>query len=107
MLSDKLESIMKRDLNDAAKLREAVNEIEVAFAVSAEKAATPDQLGDLADAIDAFKERDYGVAAALARASSGTRRKVEYSRRPPSMSKSLVELREVFARYKRERTTDH
>lgn len=106
MLSDKLESIMKRDLNDAARLREAVNEIEVAFAASAENAATPQQLGDLADAIDAFKERDYGVAAALARASAGTRRKVEYSCRPASMSKSLVELREAFARYRRERETE-
>jgi hypothetical protein len=107
MLSDKLESIMKRDLNDAAKLREAVNEIEVAIAASAEGGTTPEQLGDLADAIDAFKERDYGVAATLARAAASTRRKVEYSRRPASMSKSLVELRETFARYKHKRATDH
>jgi hypothetical protein len=102
MLSDKLERILKRDLNDAAKRREAVNEIEVALTAFDERVATPDQLGDLADAIDAFKEREYGVAAVLARASASTRRKVEFSRRPPSMSRSLAELREAFARYKRE-----
>lgn len=103
VLRDEIERIMKRELNDAAKLREAVAEIEVAFASSAENPATPDQLADLADAIDAFRERSYGVAAALARAAARARRKVEYSRRPPSMSKSLAELREAFARYKRER----
>src|SRR5688572_18676335 len=96
MLSDKIEGIMKRDLNDAARLREAVAEIEIAFAMSAEDSATPDQLADLADAVDAFRERSYGVAAALARAAAGTRRKVEYSRRPASMSQSLVDLREAF-----------
>jgi hypothetical protein len=103
MLSDKIESIMKRDLNDAAKLREAVAEIEIAFASSAETAATPDQLADLADAVDAFRDRAYGVAASLARAALSARRKIEYSRRPASMSRSLAELREAFARCKRER----
>lgn len=102
MLSDKIGQIMKRDLNDAAMFREAVTEIEVAFAASADNAATPDQLADLADAVDAFKERTYGVAAALARAAARTRRKVEFGRRPASMSKSLDELRAAFARYRRQ-----
>src|SRR5918995_1158298 len=103
MLSDKIEDIMNRDLNDSARIAEALAEIEIAFAASLENAATPDQLGDLADAIDAFKDRAYGVAASLARAAASTRRKVEYSRRPATMSRSLAELREDFARYKRER----
>jgi hypothetical protein len=98
MLSDKIESILKRDLNDAAKLHEAVTEIEIALASAAESAATPDQLADLADAIDAFRDRAYGVAASLARAAANTRRKVDYSRRPASMTLSLAELRESFAR---------
>jgi hypothetical protein len=105
MHSDRIQGLMKRDLNDAARLREAVAEIEIAFAASAENSATPDQLADLADAVDAFRERSYGVAAALARAAAGTRRKVEYSRRPASMSQSLVDLREAFTRYRRERGT--
>jgi hypothetical protein len=103
MLSDKIATIMKRDLNDAAGIREAVAQIEVAFAASAENSATPDQLADLADAVDAFKDRSYGIAAALARAAAGPRRKVAFSRRPESMSKSLAELREAFARHRRER----
>jgi hypothetical protein len=102
MLSEKIESIMKRGLNDAARLREAAAEIEVALACSAENDASPEQLADLADAVDAFKERAYGVAASLARASAAKRRKIEYSRRPASMSKSIVELRDAFARCKRE-----
>ena len=102
MLSHKIETILKRDLNDATRLHEAVAEIEVAFAASLGNSSTPEQLGDLADAVDAFKERDYGVAAALARAASGPRRKVEFSRRPESMAQSLVELREAFARYRQE-----
>jgi len=102
MLNDKIETILKRDLNNATRLSEAVAEIEVAFAASLENASTPEQLGDLADAIDAFKDRDYGVAAALARAASGPRRQVQFSRRPDSMSQSIVELREAFARYRQE-----
>ncbi len=102
MLSDKIHSIMKRDLNDGAMLREAITQIEIAFAAS-ENVATSDQLADLADAVDAFKDRAYGVAASLARAAAGTRRKVEMSRRPAAMSRSLAELRETFARHKRER----
>ena len=103
MLSNKIESIMRRDLNNAARVREAVAAIEVAFAASAEGSATPDQLSDLADAVDAFKDRSYGVAAALARASVGSRRNIEFGRRPESMLQSLAELRETFARYRRER----
>jgi hypothetical protein len=103
MLNDKIGNIMKRDFNDVAKIHEAVAEIEVAFAASAENCATPDQLADLADAVDAFKDRSYGVAAALARAAAGSQRKVAFGRRPESMSRSLVELREAFARYRRER----
>jgi hypothetical protein len=98
MLSDKIESIMKRNLNDSAKFSEAVTEIEVAFAALAGEHVTPDQLADLADAVDAFKDRAYGVSASLARAASSTRRKVEYSRRPASMARSLANLREDFAR---------
>lgn len=97
MVSEKIESIMKRDVNDAAKLSEAVTEIEVALAALAENAATPDQLGDLADAVDAFKERAYGVAVSLARAASSTRRKVELGRRPDSMLRSLAEICDTFA----------
>ena len=98
MLSDKIDSILKRTPNDGAMLREAIIQIEIAFAVSAENTPTPDQLADLADAVDAFKDRAYGVAASLARAASGTRRKVELSRRPAAMSRSLAELRETYGR---------
>ncbi len=103
LLSGRIEDIMKREPNDDAKMHEAMAEIEIAFAFSAENTATPDQLGDLADAVDAFRERAYGVAASLARAAASSRRKVEFSRRPPSMRRSLAELREVFTRYKGER----
>jgi hypothetical protein len=96
MLIEKIQTIMNRDLNDTAKLREAVSEIEVALAASTEHAATPEQLGDLADAIDAFRDRSYGVATALARAAASKRRKVEQSRRPASMLRTLAELRETF-----------
>lgn len=98
MLGEKIDSIMKRDLNDAAKLREAAAEIEVALAATAEGAATPDQLADLADAIDAFKDSSYGIAAALARAAAAPRRRMEPSRRPASMARTLAELRETYAR---------
>ena len=103
MLRDKIDGILKRNQNDGAMLREAITQIEIAFAASTENAATPDQLADLADAVDAFKDRAYGVAASLARAASGTRRSVDVSRRPAAMSRSLAELRKAFIRYKRER----
>ncbi len=103
MIREKIDSIMNRNPNDREMLHDAITQIEIAFAVFAENAATPDQLADLADAVDAFKDRAYGVAASLARAAAGTRHKIEISRRPAGMARSTAELREAFARYKRQR----
>ena len=98
MLSERLDGIRERALNDVSKRSEAIAEIEIAFAAADESSASPDQLADLADAVDAFKERAYGVAAALARASSRPRHKVDHHRRPDAASLSLAELRDTFGR---------
>lgn len=97
----KLEGIRNRRLNNGVRHAEAVAEIEIAFACLAGTEASADQLGDLADAIDAFEEGGYGVAASLARAAAAKRRAIAYSRRPLSMSASLVELSDAFGRCKR------
>jgi len=98
MLGERLGNIRKRELNDAAKRSEALAELEIAFVSAAETPVTPDQVADLADALDAFKEHAYGVAAALARASTKPRRRIADYRRPDSMSPSITELRDAFAR---------
>ena len=92
MFADRLQALMGREFNHAARRREAAAEIEFACAALAEDAAPEDQLADLADAIDAFKERDYGVAAALARAATRLRAAVRDHRRPNTASLSLKEL---------------
>ena len=86
-----------RPFTGAGRLRDALTEIEVALAAFETETATPDQLADLADALDAFKERLYGVAAALARASTRPRRQIGHHRRPDSMAQTIAELRQNFA----------
>ena len=102
MFTDRLQTIMGREFNHAARLREAAAEIEIACAALAEDAVREGQLADLADAIDAFKERDYGVAAALARAATCSRAAVRDYRRPNAASLSLKELCQRFQRVRQQ-----
>jgi hypothetical protein len=102
VLVDKLHDIMSRDFHDPAWERVAVAEIEVACAALAEHAAATAQLADLADAIDAYGECNYGVAAALARAATHARHKVSDFCRPNSASLSLQELCKRFNRLRRQ-----
>ena len=95
---DETKSRPTRAFTRAGRLNEALTEIEIALAALDADSAKPDQLADLADAIDAFKERHYGVAAALARASTRPRRQLGHHRRPDSMAQTIAEMRQEFAR---------
>lgn len=76
---------------------EAAAEIAEALALIGDGAATPDQLADLADAVDAFRDGRFHVARLLARAATAKRRALETHRRPQSMSRTVKEIRESFA----------
>ncbi len=66
------------------------------LAVFAQGQPSAEQLGDLADALDAYADRRYGVARALAEGSQH-RRAIARGRRPRP-DKTLEELRLRYAR---------
>lgn len=79
---------------------EAEHAIEQALATiegAAHEGATPsvDQLSDLADAIDSFKEGSFGVAAELA-VGALRRKPLPTARRPQSLARSIPDLRAAF-----------
>jgi hypothetical protein len=55
-----------------------------------------DQLADLADAVDAYREGKHGVAVALATATLSNHRPVEIARRPLASGTSLADIRAAF-----------
>jgi hypothetical protein len=74
---------------------EAEHAIEVAIAALEDAAApTPDQIGDLADAIDALKQRQFYVAVLLAQGALHS--KPLNSRRPEAMSRTFDEIKQEY-----------
>jgi hypothetical protein len=78
------------------KCRAEVERI-IAFSLEqmAERGATPVQLSDLADAIDAFRDGSYNVAIELGLASLRTKAGSE-AMRPLTMARSLTDLLRDF-----------
>jgi hypothetical protein len=75
---------------------EAEHAIEQAFAaLEGGMAPSVDQLSDLADAIDSFKEGSFGVAAELA-AGALRKKALPIARRPQSLARTIPDLRAAF-----------
>ena len=74
---------------------DAVRAIEIAIVALEEKKATPDQLGDLADAIDALKQGQFHAAALLADGALHAK-PLKRGNRPETMSLTLQEMKEAF-----------
>ncbi len=90
-----------RELLDSANARrftcrreDAVRAIEVAIA-SLEPRGTSDQVGDLADAVDAFKHREFYVAVLLARGAMHSK-PLEGSARPATESRTFNAIKQEF-----------
>jgi hypothetical protein len=78
----------------------------IAVAIGAcEAGATPAQLSDLADAIDALRDGVIGAALTLARASMTSRPKTTNGLRPDHRRQTLDEIRDAFADYRQQRQT--
>ncbi|MGH7005761.1 MAG: hypothetical protein ACREIP_17595 [Alphaproteobacteria bacterium] len=58
--------------------------------------ATAEQIADLADALDAFKQNEYGVAIALAKAVLKSVPQAKDSLRPTSMARTLDDIEDEF-----------
>ena len=58
--------------------------------------ATADQVADLADALDAFKQNDYGVTFALATAALKSARAAKGNMRPRFTTRTLDDIEEEF-----------
>ena len=90
----------KNQLRDAKVRRftrqreDAERAIEVAIATFEDKAPTPSQLGDLADAIDAFKQRQFYVSVVLAHGAVHVAPLDK--RRPETMARTLEEMKREF-----------
>lgn len=78
----------------ARRREDAERAIEVAFAALELNPATPDQLGDLADAIDALKQRQFYVSVLLAHGAMHS--KPLESKRPQALSRTLDEMKQEF-----------
>ena len=73
---------------------DAERAIEVAIATFEDKAPTPSQLGDLADAIDALKQLQFYVAVVLAHGAVHVAPLDK--RRPEMMARTLDEMKREF-----------
>lgn len=80
--------------------QEAEQTIDVAMR-ACEAGATPAQLSDLADAVDALRDGVLGAAVTLARASMTSRPKTTTGLRPEHRRPTLDEIREAFADYRK------
>lgn len=83
---------------------EAEQTIDVAMR-ACESGATPAQLSDLADAVDALRDGVLGAAVTLARASMTSRPNTTGGLRPEHRRPTLDEIREAFADYRQRRQT--
>lgn len=79
--------------------REAEQTIDVAMR-ACEIGATPAQLSDLADAVDALRDGVLGAAVTLARASMTSRPNTTSALRPDHRRQTLDEIRDAFADYR-------
>jgi len=73
---------------------DAERAIEVAIATLEQGKPTHDQLGDVADAIDALKQRQFTVAVRLAQ--GAVHSTPVGSKRPPVMARTLDEMKSEF-----------
>ena len=82
---------------------EAEHAIQRAFLALETWSAEPGQLSDLADAIDAFGDHTWGVAAQLATAAMSAKRQpvASHSRHPLAESLTLSDMRAAFVRVRR------
>lgn len=88
----------ERDIHLGAGRERAVRAVERALLALDGGTASPDQLSDVADAIDALKDRTFGVAFELASAAINTRRRLAKSSMHPSVDTlTLAELQAAFA----------
>lgn len=74
---------------------EAESAIEQAIAVLDGARPSEDQLSDLADAIDSFREGSFGVAADLA-AGALRHKSLPVARRPASLARTIPDLKAAF-----------
>jgi hypothetical protein len=77
--------------------RHAELAISIALLVCEARAVTETQLADLADAVEALRDRQYHVATILAEAAIERRNRDGRAIRPPSLSRSIAEIRAMFA----------
>ena len=83
---------------------DAISAIEIALATLENDTPTVDQLGDLADAIDAYAEGSYFVAKALASAALRSHRRATGFTRPSV--RELSEVKRVFESARRKLDQD-
>ena len=76
--------------------RHAETAVSIALLVC-EARATETQLADLADAVEALRDRQFHVATILAEAAIERRRPDNRAVRPQSMSRNIAEIRALFA----------
>jgi hypothetical protein len=77
--------------------RHAEMAVATALLVCEARGATDAQLADLADAVEALRDKQYRVATILAEAAIERRNPGDKTIRPWSMSRSLVEIRAMLA----------
>jgi hypothetical protein len=83
--------------NHSHSRQHAETAISIALVVCEAGEATEMQLADLADAVEAFRDKQYRVSTILAEAAIERRRPDLSTMRPRTMSRSIVEIRALFA----------
>jgi hypothetical protein len=83
-------------LFDSANKEQAEAAINRALTVIGQSGPVPARLGDLADAIDAFREDSFYIAKVLAEAAVREKSLSQYSQRSSGSTPSIEELRREF-----------
>jgi hypothetical protein len=86
--------------------RHAEITVQTALLVCEAGSASVAQIGDLADAVDALRDRQYRVAVILAEAAIEGRNRVRTAQRPDGMVRTLAEIRCALMKIQAQNSTN-